>query len=268
MATFLIDGHPSLDRVEAETWAEAEAMIAGKGEVLGELVPDDECKRASTAGVALTELKFAAEDGQMTFSGYGSVFNNVDLGGDKIAPGAFAETLAQHKANGTLPAMYLEHGRAGGGPVLPVGKWLAMSEDQHGLKVEGQIADTSMGQDAYKLLKMGALTGLSIGYRVREAARPAAHEDARRVIKAATLVEVSLVANPMNPAARVQAVKSADEITTIRDLEHALRDAGHSKADAVRICARFQAKSAQGEPDKEAAAIAALLRRNLLILSK
>jgi uncharacterized protein len=76
---------------------------------------------------------------------------------------------------------------------------------------------------------------------------------------------VSIVGFPANDKARVLSVKSADEIETIRDLEHALRDAGYSKADAVRICARFQAKSRQGEPDGEAAVKAAIEAADRLI---
>lgn len=261
MTVFLVSGHPSLDRVDAVSWADAEAKLDGKGEVIGELVEGFEGKSCA----ALAELKFAQDEGSMRFSGYGAVFNNVDLGGDKVMPGAFAETLAQHKAAGTMPAMLLEHGAKAGGPVLPVGVWEGMSEDYHGLKVEGRLADTQLGREAYTLMKMGAMQGLSIGYRVTELGRPAMQDSARRVIKAARLGEVSIVASPMNTAAKVLSVKSADEIMTIRDLEHSLRDAGYSKSDAVRICARFQAKADQGEPDGDAASLAAMKAADSLI---
>lgn len=261
MTVYLVQNHPSLDRIEAETWADAEAQLDGKGEVIGELVDGFEGKGVT----CLTELKFAQDEGAMRFSGYGAVFNNVDLGGDKVLPGAFTETLAQHKASGTMPAMLLEHGAKAGGPVLPVGVWRSMSEDSHGLRVEGQLADTQLGREAYTLMKMGAMQGLSIGYRVTELGRPAMQENARRLIKAARLGEVSIVASPMNTAAKVLSVKSADEIMTIRDLEHSLRDAGYSKSDAVRICARFQAKTSQGEPDGDAASLAAINAADRLI---
>jgi HK97 family phage prohead protease len=56
---------------------------------------------------------------------------------------------------------------------------------------------------ATKLLKSGKVDGLSFGYRVREAKSGAAH---RELIEL-DLVEVSLVANPMQPRARVHAVE-------------------------------------------------------------
>jgi HK97 family phage prohead protease len=253
MPVFLINGHSSLDRVDADTWQDAEVKLGGEGEVIGELVEETEVKAAA----ALTELKFAQEDGLMKFSGYGAVFNNVDYGGDKILPGAFSETLAQHKSAGTMPAMLLEHGAKAGGPVLPVGVWLSMSEDEYGLKVEGRLADTQTGREAYTLMKMGAMQGLSIGYRPTELGRPSMQDNARRLIKSARLGEVSIVANPMNDKARVLSVK-ADDVMTIRDLEHLLRDAGYSKSESLRICAKFQAKTSQGEPDGDEAKLAAI----------
>jgi HK97 family phage prohead protease len=267
---FLIDGHPSLDRVTAETWADAEAKLAGVGSVIGELIEEVEAKAATYAGCTLTELKFS-DDGAdaMSFSGYGAVFNNVDSGGDKIMPGAFSETLADYKAGGRLPAMLYQHGKMGGGPVMPVGKWVSMVEDTYGLRVEGKLFDHSVGRDLYVALKGGGIGGMSIGYRVKDAAKGGYNDDARRVIKSAALVEVSLVNDPMNQAARFTAVKSAEEITTIRDLEHALRDAGYSRANAVRIAAQFQAKSAQGDPvERGEAALAEMIRRNIATLSR
>ena len=272
MATFLIDGHPSLDRVEAETWAEAEAMIAGKGEVIGERVDF-----AAKSAFGLTEIKFVDEaktDEYLgSFEGYGAVFNNVDRGGDKILPGAFTETLAEWKAGGRLPTMFYEHGQRGGGPSFPAGVYTSMIEDGHGLRVAGKLINNSVGRDVYPTLKAGGIGGLSIGYRVKEVGRPAMGAEERRQIKTAALYEVSLVNDPMNLAARFTSVKSADdlknEIKTLSELGHLLREAmGWSRSQTEAVMSNFQAKSAQGEPDKEAAAIAALLRRNLLILSK
>jgi phage head maturation protease len=43
------------------------------------------------------------DDGAGTFSGYLAVFNNEDLGGDKIAPGAFTKTLSELRAKQEMP---------------------------------------------------------------------------------------------------------------------------------------------------------------------
>jgi uncharacterized protein len=204
----------------------------------------------------LREFKFAQDGDAMTLSGYGAVFGNVDAYGDMIEPGAFGKTLAAHKSAGTMPMMLLEHGA---GP-LPVGVWTGMSEDGIGLKVDGKLLDTTDGLDTYKALKAGAVSGLSIGYRPVEFEMRSKPEDPRRRLKSVELIEVSIVGMPANGRARVSSVKSADEIMTIRDLEYALRDAGLSKSEAVKVASRFQAKADRGDLGADEAAIAAARR--------
>lgn len=264
---YLVEGNPALDRVEAGSWADAEAKLNGVGVVIGELVDETESKSAHYA-CGLTELKFATdgEGDAMSFKGYGAVFNNVDGGGDKILPGAFTETLAQFKAAGALPTMLYQHGKAGGGPVMPVGKWTAMSEDSHGLRVEGKLFDHTLGRDLYVALKGGGIGGLSIGYRVKEFGRPAPGGMERRQLKSVALHEVSLVNDPMNGLARFTGVKSADalkqEIKTLSALGDLVREAlGWSRSQTEAVLSNFQAKSKQGEPDTEAAALAAAMMR-------
>ena len=100
----------------------------------------------------------SSEDGPI--EGYGSVFGVKDSYDDVIAAGAFAATLAAHKAAGTMPAMLWQHD-----PDKPCGVWDEMSEDSGGLKVKGRLAlETEKGKEAHALLKMGALNGLSIGF--------------------------------------------------------------------------------------------------------
>jgi len=250
MPTFIVENHPNLSRVDAETWADAEAKIDGVGVVIGELVEEGEFKKATIEA----EFKFQASDTDTReVVGYGAVFGNVDSYGDVIAPGAFAKSLSEIKS-GTrpMPAMLLSHNPE----ALPVGKWTEMSEDSMGLRVKGFLLDTSQGMDTYKALKAGAITGLSIGFRPIEYALRSKPDEPRRTLKSVDLMEVSVVGFPANDKARVLSVK-AEEVTTIRDLEHALRDAGYSKSEALRICAGFQAKASQGEPDGEEAKLAA-----------
>lgn len=263
---YLVEGNPALDRVDAGSWDEAEAKLNGIGAVIGYI--DDECK--SSAGhmaCGLTELKFATDGESMTFDGYGAAFNNVDQGGDKIMPGAFTETLAQFKMAGRLPAMLYQHGKMGGGPVMPVGKWLSMSEDGRGLRVKGKLSNTSAARDLYELMKDGAIGGMSIGYRVKEFGRPGPGDDARRLLKSVSLVEVSLVNDPMNPAAVLTSVKAADEIKTERDFEAFLRDAGgFSNARAKAIASHgFKSFDATRDDGEGLKALADALRRNAAI---
>jgi HK97 family phage prohead protease len=146
------------------------------------------------------ELKSVTEAG--SFEGYGSVFGNVDLGGDVVAPGAFKDTLRQHEQDGVLPQMFWMHQ-----PDQVPGRWLSMSEDSRGLYVRGMLADTVLGKDTRTLLLMKAIRGLSIGYSIEDHKSDVSYEGGARVLKKVNLWEVSLVSLPMNPSALVEAAK-------------------------------------------------------------
>ena len=147
------------------------------------------------------ELKFLAETGE--FEGYASVFNIVDGVGDRVAPGAFAKSLAACAREGRLPPLLWQHEED-----KPIGAWREMREDSRGLFVRGALflRDIPRAAEAHKLLKEKALSGLSIGYRaVKSRTEPATGV---RVLTEVELMEVSLVTFPANAAARVTGVKN------------------------------------------------------------
>jgi HK97 family phage prohead protease len=200
------------------------------------------------------EIKFSnSEEG--TFSGYASVFSNIDSHGDIVAKGAFADTLAEAKRTNTLPAMLLQHGM--GSTVedsLPVGKWESMKEDDTGLYVEGKIATkTSRGADVYELMKFGALNGMSIGYRATKSTMHGKNNAARRTLQAVKLFEVSLVSDPSNGLARVDAVKSAMQINSKKELENFLRDEGGFSRKAAKLIASGDVEAAFNLRDEDGA---------------
>lgn len=212
--------------------------------------------REAGAGVRETrayalQIKAAGDDG--TVEGYGSVFGVRDDYDDVIAKGAFAASLAAHKAAGTMPAMLWQHDAA-----QPIGVWSEMVEDERGLKITGRLAlDTTRGKEAFALLKMGALNGLSIGFMSKQWAYD--RESEVRTLTEIDLWEVSLVTFPANTAARVTGVKSAvDEITAPRDAERILREAGFSKSDATAYVSRVMRLGAER---READATAELILR-------
>lgn len=174
------------------------------------------------------QIKATGDDGSI--EGYGSMFGVRDSYDDIIVPGAFKLSLAEHKAASTMPALLWQHDSS-----APIGVWTEMSEDDKGLRVKGQLAlSTTRGKEAYELLKMGALNGLSIGFRSVPGTSKYV-EDGVRVLSQLELWEVSLVTFPANEKARVTGVKAADAagINTIRQAEQALRDAGYA-ADAAK----------------------------------
>jgi len=205
------------------------------------------------------ELKASGDTG--TFEGYGSIFNITDKGGDIVVPGAFAETLAAQKAAGRLPAMLWQHRQA-----EPIGVYTSMEEDAVGLKVKGQLAlKTARGAEAYELMKMGALSGMSIGYRSRDDSYD--RVTGVRSLKKLDLVELSLVTFPMNDASRVSAVKTIEELDSLSEIERHLRDVcGLSKSESTALVSRVKSvisRSDSGEGDGLASLVNVLKARGV-----
>lgn len=209
----------------------------------------------------LAEVKIA-DAADMTFEGYGAVFGNVDSYGDVIQAGAFGETLRKSKTSGQWPAMLSQHGgfMSSADDMMPIGVWTDMAEDGKGLWVQGKLAPTARGQEAYALLKMTprpALNGLSIGFQAKEYSMGTKPTEPRRTLKNIDLIEVSLVTNPANPKARVTAVKCIDEVLTLSEAEDILREAGFSRKDACAFVSRVKRLVVQSE--SETAALGALV---------
>lgn len=117
------------------------------------------------------------------FAGYAAVFDAVDRAGDVMRRGAFAGA-------GTVPLLWQHRGD-------PVGVIEAIGEDARGLRVAGRVEDPALAA----LVRGGAMAGLSVGYRAIEA-----RQGAYRELASVALVEVSLVAVPMQALARIDMV--------------------------------------------------------------
>lgn len=141
------------------------------------------------------ELKAAwtvTEEGELI--GLASVFGTVDRGGDIVRKGAFKSARAP------LP-MLASHDQAD-----VVGVWDALEETPEGLRVKGRllVKEVARAREVLALIKEGAMSGLSIGYVTRKSARRESGRDLLDV----ELLEVSVVAVPMHPGARITAAKS------------------------------------------------------------
>jgi len=165
-----------------------------------------------------------------TITGHGSTFGNVDLGGDIVMPGTFKSSLAQK-----MPAMLWQHDSS----QLP-GVWKEVGEDQDGLSMSGELADTTLGRDVLVLAKMRAFTGMSIGGTITEDGF-SFNKKGNRLIEEFDLWEVSLVTFPMNPQATIAAVKSI--WNTPRQFEHHLKSVGCSNKLARELVHDLMGKS-------------------------
>ena len=188
------------------------------------------------------DIKGLEDDG--TFEGYGSVFGTVDSYKEVVAAGAFKASLKGHAKAGTLPAMLWQHR-----PAEPIGVYTAMREDAKGLWVEGKfVLESAKGQEAHALLKAGAINGLSIGFVPKKSEFD--EDEGIRTLTEIDLWEVSLVTFPANGDALVAGVK-AEDIESLKDAEHILRDAGCSRSEAVALVSRIKAIAAQSESDAQ-----------------
>jgi HK97 family phage prohead protease len=173
---------------------------------------------ADTRKFASLELRALRQDG--SFSGYASVFGEVDLGKDTVERGAFRKSLSERGPEGVR--MLFQHD-----PSEPIGAWKTIREDGRGLYVEGVLADgVARAKEVHQLLKNAALDGLSIGFRTVRA-KTDAKSGVRRILEA-DLWEISVVTFPMLPSARVQNVKNARwfrdrETELVRQMRRAAR---------------------------------------------
>ncbi len=143
----------------------------------------------------------------MRFAGYAALFDRPDRSGDIVRRGAFARAVERGPKG--LPLLW-QH-EAG----KPIGRIEHLAEDARGLRVIGRLSGRSgVAREAAALLGDGAVSGLSFGYRVREA-----RAGRNRELTALELVEVSLVTFPMQPGARVLAVSSDQSGTLIRSTD-------------------------------------------------
>ena len=181
-----------------------------------------------------SEIKLLAGDGGTgTVEGYASVFGLLDRGGDIMMPGAFKKSIAEWNRKKKPVPMLWQHNSGD-----PIGIWTDIKEDDHGLRAKGRlIMDVPKAAEARALIKGGAVSGLSIGYRTRES--DIDRTTGVRKLKQVELWEVSLVTFPMLPEAQVSDVKNSGGFDP-KSWEQAFREEGlsHSEAKLATSVAR------------------------------
>ena len=159
------------------------------------------------------DLKAVEADG--SFTGYASRFGVADLGRDLVLPCAFAESLARRGPRGIK--MLFQHD-----PAEPIGVWLELREDMHGLYVRGRILpEVARGREVLALMRAGALDGLQIGFRTVEGRSDP--KSGVRKLSRVDLWEISVVTFPMLPEARVSAVKNESDLRLANAIRRAAR---------------------------------------------
>jgi len=191
-----------------------------------------------TRGFIHLELKGTATDSGR-FTGRAAVYNAIDQGGDKILPSAFAASL--QKRGNVRPLLWSHNPE----DVIGTGTF---TDGTDALQIDGALdLNVARAKEALSLMKSGAVSGLSIGFMLPQDGY--SMEGSTRVLKTIDLIETSLVAFPMQDAARVMSVKSS--IGTLRDFERFLREAGWSKREAMLLASGGWKSMSSDSPEDE-----------------
>jgi uncharacterized protein len=181
--------------------------------------------------VPLVQCKMEADatGDRGTFSGYASVWESIDLGGDTIRKGAFSNSLNEWSKKGLLPQLLWYHDMES-----VIGDWLEVEEDDTGLRVKGKLwafGDLKVDDavKAYNVINGTSVKGLSIGYRVKQhTIQEQVDGSTIRILEEIELLEVSIAPFAMEPKASVTSVKSfvddQGQIVSKRECEDLLRD--------------------------------------------
>ena len=188
----------------------------------------------------MDKLEFKARyaiDEAGTITGIASPIGSADRGGDIARKGAFAG------AKPPLPMLF-NHDQ---GDV--VGVWESLTETAAGLEVKGRllVEDVARAAEVRAMILAGALSGLSIGYI---ATKKAPRAGGGRDLLAMDLFEISIVAVPMHPGAKITGVKAigaGKDAMTLEEMQAEL--------------AKLEAKHAGAIADAVAAAVAPYVQR-------
>ena len=125
-------------------------------------------------------------------AGYASTNEDVtkaDRGGDYLRKGAFKRTIKKFMRN---PIMLADHANS---TRTIVGKYSKVEEDEKGLYIEGSLSNSPEQKNIRFQVAEGNLQTMSIGGIFK-------YEEDGKAIAEVDLMEISLVAIPMNPDAR------------------------------------------------------------------
>jgi uncharacterized protein len=175
--------------------------------------------------VNLSEFEVREDGDGMTFTGYAAVFNSPSEPlpfTERIAPGAFRRSLRDRSDIKLLwnhdAGEILSSTRSG---------TLRLYEDDKGLRVEAELANTSRGRDVAELVRTKRVDSMSFGFTVPRGGDEWNEDGSERTLKSVRLFEVSVVGWPAFPAtAGSTAVRALDQIAQRAEVDlDALSDA-------------------------------------------
>lgn len=139
-----------------------------------------------------------------------AVFGNVDLGGDRIIPGAFSKSIRSWKAAGDPVPVIWNHDHDNPMAHIGVVDPADMTETPKGLQVKGtlDVADNEVARQVHRLMKRRSVKEFSFGYQVPRGGEKRANDGANELHEI-SLFELGPTLKGMNPSTELHAVKSA-----------------------------------------------------------
>lgn len=192
--------------------------------------------------VDLEEKALKEGDDHWTLTGFASIYDNVDLGNDIVVRGTFEKSIRERG----LPLLLFNHKMT---DAPPIGSVVQCEDKPKGLWFQAELPkdDTFVAGRIVPQIRKRGLKGMSIGYKPTQTER---RKDGVRVIKQATLFEISVVNLPMNPLAEVTGLKG---IVPFQDLPIDTRNVQwDSQAAIKRLRAHFGCEDRPSEEYKSA----------------
>lgn len=153
----------------------------------------------------------ALDDGKGEFEAVVAVFGNVDLAGDRIVKGAFADSLKAWEAKGRPIPVIFSHDW--GTLSSHIGEVTEAKETDEGLHITAQLdMEDPAAAKVWRLMKRGTLAEFSFAYDVLDEKLQNGANDLLKL----DIIEVGPTLKGMNPATRLVGVKSANAETAAR----------------------------------------------------
>lgn len=159
----------------------------------------------------MEELRVETEGDKTFITGHAAVFNrmSVDLGGFReiIMPGAFRDSLESGADVRALvdhdPSKIIGRNKA---------KTLRLKEDDTGLRVRIDVADTTAGRDITESVRRGDVDGMSFGFRTESDSWRTEGGESIRELRKVDVFDVSVVTYPAYPDTDVGVAKRSLDV--------------------------------------------------------
>lgn len=208
------EGYPSAGRIAWALWGGDPARTWANN-LLERIENANEEKRSTSINMLSKSAKAIFEvkndltnENSGEVSALVSIFNNVDLVGDRVMPGAFEKSLNAIKEAGRAIPFIWSHDW--GNPDSYIGKIYDAEETEEGLLVKAELFDTATAQHIRQLLASGVINEFSFAYDVIDQKEA---EDGVNELLELNILEAGPTLKGANPDTQLIGVRSLDKAT-------------------------------------------------------